>query len=395
MGKWLAIAAAALLVVLLLMWRSMGESSAEPPAEPKAEPVARAEVPKFEVKKPVVEVKKGGIPLYSPTYYAMCGIGGILSCGLTHGVMTPLDLVKCNAQVNKEMFPNTFTGFRNIWSGKAASLGFDSGFKGIVKGWGPTFVGYSAQGLCKFGFYELFKHEYKRPFSEENSHKYRDLIFCAASASAEVIADVFLCPFEAVKVRVQTNPKFARGMSDGLPKIVAQEGFSNLYAGIGPLWARQVPYTVIKFVAFERIAEAIYSRLPKKKEDMSKTEQMGVIFASGYLAGILCGAVSHPADTMVSKINKLQMKGSLGDKMKVIYHGTPEAKGIGFAGLWAGFLPRVVMIGTLTGLQWFIYGAFKAQVGLPTPGAAAPPPKAGAATVAVVPAPRKEEPKKR
>jgi solute carrier family 25 phosphate transporter 3 len=34
----------------------------------------------------------------------------------------------------------------------------------------------------------------------------------AASASAEVIADVGLCPFEAVKVRIQTNPQFARGL---------------------------------------------------------------------------------------------------------------------------------------------------------------------------------------
>jgi len=47
--------------------------------------------------------------------------------------------------------------------------------------------------------------------------------------------------------------------------------------------------------------------------------------------------------------------------------------GIGFKGLWTGFLPRVIMIGTLTGLQWFLYGAFKAAVGLPTPGGAAKP----------------------
>jgi len=103
---------------------------------------------------------------------------------------------------------------------------------------------------------------------------------------------------------------------------------------------------------------------------MSKTEQMGVVFTSGYIAGILCGAVSHPADTMVSKINKLQMKGGIGQKMKLIYSGTPEKPGIGFMGLWKGFAPRVFMIGTLTGLQWFIYGAFKASAGLPTPGAA-------------------------
>jgi solute carrier family 25 phosphate transporter 3 len=167
-------------------------------------------------------------------------------------------------------------------------------------------------------------------------------------------------------------------MMDGLPKMVASEGLGNLYAGLAPLWARQVPYTIIKFVAFERIAEGIYGYLDrnfnKPKATMTKVEQMGVVFAAGYIAGIICGVVSHPADTMVSKINKLQMSGSLGDKVKVIYYGTPEAPGIGFAGLWKGLGPRVVMIGTLTGLQWFIYGAFKASVGLPTPGGSAPTP---------------------
>ena len=66
--------------------------------------------------------------------------------------------------------------------------------------------------------------------------------------------------------------------------------------------------------------------------------------------------------------------------MKMIYSGTPEkgtvgqpgytagVKGIGFGGLWAGLGPRVVMIGTLTGLQWFVYGAFKTAIGLPAPG---------------------------
>src|SRR5205809_7796272 len=109
-------------------------------------------------------------------------------------------------------------------------------------------------------------------------------------------------------------------------------------------------------MAFERIAEAIYKYIEKSggkpKAQMSKVEQMGVVFTAGYIAGVMCGAVSHPADTMVSKINKLKMSGSLMDKMRAIYSGTPTIPGIGFKGLWAGFAPRVVMIGTLTGLQW-------------------------------------------
>ena len=48
---------------------------------------------------------------------------------------------------------------------------------------------------------------------------------------------------------------------------------------------------------------------------MNKAEQMTVVFTAGYLAGILCAVVSHPADTLVSKINKLTMEGSLGQKV--------------------------------------------------------------------------------
>ena len=34
-------------------------------------------------------------------------------------------------------------------------------------------------------------------------------------------------------------------------------------------------------------------------------------------------------------------------------------KDIGFGGLWNGLPVRIVMIGTLTGLQWMIYDYFK------------------------------------
>lgn len=48
---------------------------------------------------------KQPIQLYSGNYYLACGIGGVLSCGITHTMMTPLDLVKCNAQANPTVFP--------------------------------------------------------------------------------------------------------------------------------------------------------------------------------------------------------------------------------------------------------------------------------------------------
>ena len=35
----------------------------------------------------------------SGKYYALCAVGGALSCGITHTLVTPLDLVKCRLQV--------------------------------------------------------------------------------------------------------------------------------------------------------------------------------------------------------------------------------------------------------------------------------------------------------
>jgi len=252
------------------------------------------------------------IELYSAEYYYWCGIGGILSCGLTHTAVTPLDVVKCNVQANPKVFTGTTQGFGLIYSGKAVEYGYKSGIAGLLKGWAPTLAGYSVQGLGKFGFYEFFKHEYSelvtKSFGKEHTVTYRDVIYAFASASAEFIADIGLSPFEAVKVRVQTNPKYASGLLDGFPKMLREEGIGSFYATIGPLWARQIPYTIIKFVAFERIAETIYGMLPKPKKDMSYGEQLVVIFTSGYLAGILCGAVSHPADTMVSRSTNLRLR---------------------------------------------------------------------------------------
>lgn len=41
------------------------------------------------------------------------------------------------------------------------------------------------------------------------------------------------------------------------------------------------------------------------------------------------------------------------------------------AGLWGGLVPRIVMIGTLTAAQWFIYDAVKVFLRMPRP----PPPE--------------------
>lgn len=262
---------------------------------------------------------------------------------MTHTAVTPLDLVKTRRQVDSKLYKSNFQAWGKIFRGE--------GFRGIFTGWGPTLVGYSAQGAFKYGWYEYFKKTYSDAAGPENAQRYRTILYLTASASAEFLADIALCPFEAVKVRMQGSiPSPFAGTLDGIRSITAKEGVAGLYKGIYPLWGRQIPYTMMKFASFETIVEMIYDRLPGEKSDYGKAQQTGVSFAGGYMAGILCAIVSHPADVMVSKLNAYREPGEAsGNAMGRIY------KDIGFSGLWNGLPVRIVMIGTLTGLQWMIY----------------------------------------
>jgi len=55
---------------------------------------------------------------------------------------------------------------------------------------------------------------------------------------------------------------------------------------------------------FENTVQALYKYVvPKPKSECGKVEQLGVSFAAGYIAGVFCAVVSHPADNLVSKLN--------------------------------------------------------------------------------------------
>jgi len=293
------------------------------------------------------------IELFSGTYFGACTIGGIIACGPTHTLVTPLDLVKCRRQVDAKMYKSNTQAWSQIFKAE--------GVRGVFFGWSPTFVGYSFQGAGKYGLYEVFKYIYGEKLFPNVPNT---ILYLGASATAEFFADMALCPFEAVKVRMQTTlPPFAHNMRDGLSKVIAKEGVSGLYKGLVPLWGRQIPYTMVKFATFEATVTQIYKTLGKPKESYNGLQQTGVSFLAGYIAGIGCAIVSHPADVMVSKLNNDRKAGESAGKALGRIYGD-----IGFKGLWNGLPVRIFMIGTLTAFQWLIYDSFKVSIGLPTTG---------------------------
>ena len=82
-------------------------------------------------------------------YYSKCFFAGLFPCGLTHTLLTPLDIVKCRRQVRPELYTSLKQGLNLVFK--------QNGIRGLYLGWQPTIIGYSLQGSFKYGFYEIFK----------------------------------------------------------------------------------------------------------------------------------------------------------------------------------------------------------------------------------------------
>ena len=118
-------------------------------------------------------------------------------------------------------------GFRKVVS--------EEGAKALSTGVGATAVGYFVQGWFKFGGVEFFKIKMANSFGEQKAWENRTAIYLAASAMAEFIADLFLCPLEAIRIRSVSDSTFPKGLGAGGARILSTDGPLGFYAGLGPI----------------------------------------------------------------------------------------------------------------------------------------------------------------
>lgn len=180
----------------------------------------------------------------------------------------------------------------------------------------------------------------------------RNRIYLASSAAAECIADLFLCPLEAIRIKSVADPNFPKGLGAGFKQIITTEGLTGFYAGLGPILFKQVPYTMTKFAVQGKTAELIYAAKGSSPDKCTSGTNISISLASGVVAGVAAAIISHPADTLLSKINK---KGA-GGEGSTVTRLVNISKEMGFKNLClTGLGARCVMIGSLTAGQFGIF----------------------------------------
>merc|ERR1719293_152821 len=115
-----------------------------------------------------------------------------------------------------------------------------------------------------------------------------------------------------------------------------------------------------KFAVQGRAAESMYGSLGSSPQQMGAIANTGVSLASGVIAGVVSAIISHPADTLLSKMNK---KGAGGDG-SIPARMLNVTKEMGVVNLCTtGLGARCVMIGTLTALQFGIFDTVMRTLG--------------------------------
>lgn len=294
------------------------------------------------------------LPDYTVSDYAKFALAGAMGCGVTHGAMTPIDVIKTRIQLEPTVYNTGMVGsFKKIVGAE--------GVGALLTGLGPTILGYSLQGAFKFGGYELFKKTFIEYLGLDTAKQYKDAIYIGSSALAEFFADIALCPLEATRIRLVSQPSFANGLVGGFSRILKEEGVGSFYNGFTPILFKQIPYNIAKFLVFERAAEAIYGSMATPKSELSSGAKTGVDLGAGIIAGCTAAFVSQPADTLLSKVNKTKKapgQSTLGLLAQL-------AGQLGIKGSFAGLPTRLVMVGTLTSLQFTIYGQIKTALNCP------------------------------
>ncbi|KAK3209265.1 hypothetical protein GRF29_69g1271415 [Pseudopithomyces chartarum] len=286
-----------------------------------------------------------GLDLYSRFAFA-----GAVCCAVTHGGFTPVDVVKTRIQLDPQTYNRGFIGgFRQVIANEGAGA--------LWTGFGPTFAGYFLQGAFKFGGYEFFKQQCINQFGYEAASNNRTAVYLASAAAAEFFADIALCPLEATRIRLVSQPTFANGLVGGFSKIMKNEGLGAFYSGFGPILFKQVPYTMAKFVVFEKVSEMVYRSVDKSKA--SSGMQTTINLGSGLVAGFAAAIISQPADTMLSKINKTQGLPGEGTVSRLV----KIAGELGLRGSFTGIGARLIMVGGITAGQFAIYGDIKKALG--------------------------------
>merc|ERR1711907_617767 len=195
----------------------------------------------------------------------------------------------------------------------------------------------------------LFSKFLKTSMSDTN--KLLKNVFCAGGAA--VITVSFIHPIDVVKTRLQIAGEAGRqtkqynGISGVVKTVLADEGASAFYKGIGAAWMREASYPSLRLGLYEPMKGLVGADKP------------GAGFLSKFAAGALAGAIGSIAGNPFDVLKTRMMAYEGADSPGLGYFAKDVAQNRGFGGFYKGIQANVMRAMILNATKMACYDTCK------------------------------------
>ncbi|KAJ2927815.1 hypothetical protein H1R20_g9279, partial [Candolleomyces eurysporus] len=273
-------------------------------------------------------------------------LAGALAGISEHAVMFPIDSIKTRMQVFATSPVAVYSGVGNAFTRISAT----EGMRALWRGVSSVALGAGPAHALHFGTLEAVKE-----LAGGNEAGNQVLATSLAGASATIVSDAFMNPFDVIKQRMQLHKSEYRSLLTCARSIYRTEGLTAFYISYPTTLAISIPFNAIQFTVYEHIKRYLNPR---------GEYSPGSHIVAGGIAGAVAAGVTTPLD--VAK-TILQTRGSatdpevrsvrgMGDALKIIW------KKDGLRGFSRGMTPRILTVMPSTALCWLSYEFFKAAI---------------------------------
>lgn len=300
-------------------------------------------------------------------------VAGGLCASISHGITTPLDVIKTKMQSSPERFQSgMLAAARSIVAVEGAGF--------LLQGLEPTLVGYGIEGALKFGLYEAFKSLLAQVLG-------LNALACKllASVLAGAIAAVVLCPMEEARIKMVGDAAWAKeSLLSAVTRLAVQGGLLSSFVGLPAMLLKQVPYTMGKQVSFDVVAKGLYGLAERQSRYSAAELQWCISLLSAFFASIVACICSQPGDVLLTETYRggahahgspAAAKGSKSSGAS----GKAPARSLahivsallakhGYSGLFLGLTARLSHVASIITSQLVINDLIKTALGLPATG---------------------------
>lgn len=229
------------------------------------------------------------------------------------------------------------------------------GLRSLWSGLPPTLVMAVPATVIYFTCYDQLRDFLRYGLGYKGSH-----IPLVAGALARLGAVTVISPLELVRTKMQSRQLSYSELQVCIRSAVAQDGLLSLWRGLGPTVLRDVPFSALYWFNYELLKTQLCEQSRVTQANFS------ISFTAGAISGTIAAILTLPFDVVKTRrqiqLGEMDTLGVSSERTRSTWRIMKEiCAELGYRGLFAGFMPRVIKVAPACAIMISTYEFGKAS----------------------------------